>query len=132
MTSVIYPKAAEAMLQGNLNLTGTVKAVLVDTADYTYSAAHDNLDDVPAGARVATSNALASKTYTNGTFDAADLTWASVTGDQAEAIIIYIDSGVESTSKLVAYIDSGTGLPVTPNSGDIDVQWNAAGIFSLV
>ena len=37
-----------------------------------------------------------------------------------------------ATSPLVAYIDTGvTGLPVTPNGGDIAVAWNASGIFAL-
>ena len=32
--------------------------------------------------------------------------------------------GTESTSNLIAYMDTGmTGLPVTPNGGDITVQW---------
>jgi hypothetical protein len=45
--------------------------------------------------------------------------------------VIYKHTGTESTSTLIAYIDSGTNLPVTPNGGDITVQWNASGIFSL-
>jgi hypothetical protein len=33
---------------------------------------------------------------------------------------------------LVAYIDSSvTGLPVTPNGGNIGITWNASGIFAL-
>lgn len=132
MTSVIYPKAKEALLKADIDMeNGDIRIILIDTADYTYSAAHDFLDDVAAGARVAVSSALASKTFTNGTFDAADKTLSAVTGDQSEAIIIYLHTGTESTSYLIAYIDAGTGLPVTPNGGDITVQFNASGIFTL-
>jgi hypothetical protein len=43
-----------------------------------------------------------------------------------------VDTGTAATSPLVAYIDTGvTGLPVTPNGGNITVTWNASGIFQL-
>ena len=133
MANAIYPKWKEAILNGGTNvaLSGTVKVTLVDLADYTYSSAHDFIDDVPAVARVATAT-LGTKTYTNGLFDAADSTFTAVTGDQSEALVIWIDTGVEGTSRLVAFFDTGvTGLPVTPNGGDINVTWNASGIFQL-
>lgn len=135
MANVIYPKYKEALLNsdGTTDLDASnIKAVLVDLADYTYSSAHDFLDDVPAPARVATSGNLASKTTTNGAFDAADFTFSAVTGDVCEALIIYIDTGTASTSRLVAFYDTGvTGLPVTPNGGDINVTVNASGFFAL-
>ena len=133
MANVIYPKYKEALINGGANtgLNGTVKVTLVDLADYTYNAAHDFIDDVPAAARVATAT-LANKTYTNGLFDADDAVFSSVTGDQSEALIIWIDTTVESTSRVVAFMDTGvTGLPVTPNGGNINVGWNASGIFQL-
>jgi hypothetical protein len=47
-------------------------------------------------------------------------------------MVIYVDTGTAATSPLVAYIDSGvTGLPVTPNGGNISITWNASGIFAL-
>lgn len=135
MANAIYPKYKEALLDGSSNIDlndGDVRVILVDSADYTYSSAHDFLDDVPAGARVSTSTALQNTTVTNGLFDADDITLSSVSGDQAEALIIYIHTGTEGTSRLVAYIDTGvTGLPVTPNGGDINLAWNASGIFQL-
>ena len=135
MANAIYPKYREALLDGSSNIDlndGDVRVILIDASDYTYSSAHDFLDDVPALARVATSSALTNTTVTNGTFDADDVTFSSVTGDQSEALIIYIHTGVESTSRLVAYIDTGvTGLPVTPSGGNISLSWNASGIFTL-
>ena len=134
MANAIYPIWKQELLQGSANtaLTGNIKAVLVDLADYTYSAAHDFLDDVPVAARVATSANLTTKTYANGLFDADNATFTAVTGDQSEAVILYVDSGVASTSRLVAFFDTGvTGLPVTPNGGDINLNFNASGIFQL-
>jgi len=135
MANSLYTKAKQGLIDGSIDLdTDTIKAVLVDGADYTPNlATHDNLDDIPAGARVATSAALASKTVTDGVFDAADVTFTAVTGDQFEYIVLYKDTGVESTSRLIMLIDTATGLPCTPNGSDITLSWDngANKIFAL-
>ena len=133
MANAIYDKFRQARMTADTNIdleNEDIRVILVDAADYTFSQAHDFLDDVPGAARVAVSGALASKTVTDGVFDAADVTFTAVTGDPSEALIIYRHTGVEATSRLIAYIDTGfTGLPVTPNGGNITVEWNASGIF---
>ena len=133
MANAIYPKYKEALINGSTNtsLTGTVKVALVDTGTYTYSAAHEFLTSLTGV--VGTAQTIgATKTYTNGVFDGADVTYTAVTGATVEALVIYIDTGVAGTSRLVAFIDTGvTNLPVTPNGGDITVTWNVSGIFSL-
>jgi len=135
MANALYDKFKEDALGAGNDLTGVnVKVILVDLADYSFSAAHEDLADVPAAARVATSANLTTKSVTGGVFDADDITFSAVTGDQSEALILYIDTGVESTSRLIAFLDSGiTGMPVTPNGGDITVTWDAGAnkIFAL-
>lgn len=140
MANAIYPIYKQALLTAGANVdmeNGDVRVILVNVTGagtlYTYSAAHDFLDDVAAGSRVATSAALTGNTVANGLFDADNVTFSAVSGDTVEAIIIYIhDGGADSARRLVAYIDTGvTGLPVTPNGGDIQIQWNASGIFQL-
>ncbi len=115
----------------NSSLGGTVKAVLVDTGTYTYSSSHEFLSDLSGTG--GTAQTIGSKTYTNGVFDGADVTFTAVAGTVTyEAIVIYIDTGVAGTSRLVYYYDtSGGGLPVTSNGGDIAITWNASGIFAL-
>lgn len=133
MANAIYPKWKEAIIQASSNssLGGTLKAVLIDTADYTYSSAHDFYDDASAGA-VGTPQTIGTKTYTNGTLDGDNVTFSALSGDPCEAILIFLDTGTPATSRLVAYIDTGvTGLPVTPNGGDVTITWDAAGIFTL-
>lgn len=133
MANAIYPKWKEALLQASANssLGGTVKVALVDTGVYTYSAAHQFLTDLSTS-RVGTDQTLASKTFTDGAFDAADPTFSSVTGPTVEAIVIYIDTGVAGTSRLVAYMDTGvTNLPFTPNGSPVTLGFNASGIFKL-
>lgn len=133
MANAIYPLYKQALLDGDTNIDihdGTVKAALVDTGTYTYSAAHQFLSNLTGV--VGTAQALTTKTVTNGTFDADNVTYTAVTGNSVEAIVLYIDTGSSATSRLVAYLDTGfTGLPVTPNGGDITVTWNASGIFAL-
>lgn len=133
MANAIYPKYKEAILQSSANssLTGTVKSALVDTGVYTYNASHEFLTSLTGV--VGTAQTIgATKSYTNGVFDGGDVTYTAVTGNTVEAIVLYIDTGTAGTSRLVAYIDTSvTGLPVTPNGGDISITWNASGIFAL-
>lgn len=124
MANALYDKGREGFLDGSIDWdTHDIRVILVDVNDYTVNlATHDNLDDVPAGARVAVSSSLAGKTVTNGVADADNVTFSAVTGDPSEALVIYKHTGTESTSRLIAYIDTATGLPVTPNGGDITVK----------
>ena len=135
MASGLYDSARKAFMDGDLDwLVDDIRIILIDVADYTVNlASHDFLDDVPAGARVKGSGPLGSKTSTAGVADAADVTLTAVTGDQSEAIVIYKHTGTDATSPLIAYIDSGTGLPVTPNGGDITITWDSGAnkIFKL-
>jgi hypothetical protein len=132
MANAMYSKGKQNILNGNIDLNAdTIKVVCVDAADYTINlSTHDALDDIPGAARVATSGALASKTFTDGTFDAADVTISAVSGDQFELLILYKDSGVEATSYLICAFDTATGLAFTPSGGDLTINWNASGIFT--
>jgi len=133
MTNAIYPAYKQALLDASSNSDlndGTVKVALVDTDTYTYSASHDFLDDLSGV--VGTAQTIANTTVTAGLFDGDNVTFTAVSGATVEALVIYIDTGTSGTSRLVAYLDTGqTGLPVTPNGGDIAITWNASGIFQL-
>ena len=134
MANALYLKAKEKFLNGAINMVSDdIKVVLVDTADYIYSSAHEFLSSIPSAARVSTSSNLVNKSITNGIFDADDVTFSAVSGDVSEALVIYKDSGDAATSPLIAYIDTATGLPITPNTGNIVVQWDSGvnKIFAL-
>lgn len=140
MANALYPKWKEALMQATansaLNGSGTtgVYACLYDTgAGGAYNSAHEFFSSVAAG-QVGTEVEIgATKSYTNGVFDGADVTFTSVSGAQCEAIIIFVkNAGANTTWRLVAYLDTNvTNLPVTPNGGNISVSWNASGIFGL-
>lgn len=137
MANALYNPFKQQLLDNTtaIDMDGDViKATLIDSADYTFSAAHDEYSggstDVAAAAKVAESSALTSPTCSNGTFDTADFTWSTVTGDQSEAIILWDDT--VTNDRLVAFYDTSiTGMPVTPNGGNINVTVNASGWFSL-
>ena len=126
MANALYDKARERFLTGQFNWsTDSIKAVLVDTGAYTVSlTSHEFLSDISSSARVSTSGAFTGKTTTGGAADANDVTFSSVSGASIEAIVIYCDTGTEATSPLIAFIDTATGLPITPNGGDIIVTWD--------
>ena len=133
MANAIYPLYKQALLDASANVDlndGTVKVALVDTGVYTYSAAHEFVTSLSG--TVGTAQTIANTTVTNGLFDGDNVTYTAVSGNSVEALVIYIDTGTAGTSRLVAYIDTSvTGLPVTPNGGDITITWNASGIFQL-
>ena len=125
MANTLFDFARQRFLEAQINwMTDTIKVILVDTGAYTpQTAVHQYLADISIAARIAGPVTLTSKTTTGGAADGADVTFTSVTGPSIEAIVIYIDTGTESTSPLVAFIDTATGLPITPNGGDIIVTW---------
>lgn len=132
MTNQLYPRGREGFLNGDVSWRDdAIKAVLIDTADYTFATMHDFLDDIPIAARVATSAALTGKTGTDGTARAGNVVFTTPTGDPCEALVLYQDTGTVATSRLLAYIDSANGLPVILNGTDATVAWHADGIFTL-
>jgi hypothetical protein len=126
MANALYDKGRQRFLEGAIAwLTDDIRCALLDLADYTPDLANDEfLDDVPGGAIVATSGNLTGKTSTGGVADADDVTFTAVTGDPSELLLIYKWTGSAATSPLIALIDSATGLPVTPNGGNINVVWD--------
>ena len=108
-----------------------VYVALVDAGTYTFSSAHQFYSSLSG--IVGTDQEILTKTQTNGVFDGDDVTFTAVTGATCEALVLYRkNAGANTTWPLIAYIDTGvTNLPVTPNGGNIVLQWNASGIFSL-
>lgn len=126
MANTLYDSARQGFLEAQVNwLTDTMKVLLVDSGAYTPNVStHQFLADIPISSRIAGPVTLTAKTTTGGAADAADVTFTSVSGASIEMIVIYKDTGTEATSPLIAMIDTATGLPITPNGGDIIVTWD--------
>lgn len=123
MTNTLYDNGRQALSDGNSIAwaTDTIRAVLVDYASYTPNVATDSfLSDIPSGARASISGPLTGKTNGAGVFICDPFTFGAVpSGGALEAVVIYKDTGTPSTSRLIALIDTASGLPVTPNDTDI-------------
>lgn len=135
MANLFYPAAKQLALSLLCGVgtrpTGTLKSVIIDTNDVSYNPAHVYYSSVASGA-VGTPGTIANPTFTNGLLDGDDVTLASVTGDQSEAVVNFLDTGNPATSPLINWIDTGvSGLPVTPVGGNVVIAWNASGIAQL-
>ena len=133
MANALYPKAKEAFLNADIDMaTDTITIALIDTGNYTFNSEHQFRSDISDSA-VISSTDLLNKTMTNGVFDADDATFTSVTGANCEALIIFQNTGSQANSRLIAFIDSATGLPILPNGGDITVAFSSGSnrIFAL-
>ena len=123
----LYSSGREKWLRGEVSWNAdTIRVVAVDSG-YVQSDAHDFLNDVAAGARVATSSPLAAKTTAGGVADGDDVLYPSVAaGSTITGLVVYKDTGVETTSVLLAWIDTkadGTPISVPTDGNDIVVRW---------
>jgi hypothetical protein len=128
LATVIHDDFLDAML-GNpthsvidFNADNIDVSLLDETDSGTITASFVDYDEVDAATVVATTD-VASITIgvvATGALDAADTTFSSVSGDAADFLSLWKNSGTPATSPLAVTWDSATtGLPVTPNGGDI-------------
>lgn len=114
--------------------TDDIRCLLRDEGADPLNLADEDLADIAAGARIAVSTNLANKTVgavAVGVFDHDDFTFLAVAGASVESIDYWKDTGVEATSPMIMNIDSATGLPLTPNGGNISWAPNAAGVVQI-
>ncbi len=137
MANAIYPKYKQSVLTGDASSDLTQSTanvapyVAMVSSAYTYSSSHQFYSSLSGV--VGTDQQLTTPTTTSGTFDADDATFTAVTGSAVAALVIYRkNAGANSTWRLVLFEDTSvTGLPVTPNGGNIVITWNASGIFTI-
>ena len=132
MANLIYPKQKEYSLRlfcahsGATIPTGVLSAILVDKGVYSYSATHEFVSSIGSGV-VGTPAAINSPTFTNGILDGGDSTFVLPSGPSIEAIAVAMWTGVQGTSRLLCFIDTGiSGLPFTPTgSNNYVAVWGA-------
>jgi hypothetical protein len=117
--------------------TDTIKMALRDSSGGASAAAtHDFWNDISAGL-VGTAYTLAAKTVGTvaaGVFDNTTdpaPAFTAVSGATVEELVFFKDTGTSTTSDLICWFDTATGLPLTPNGGDVNVTFNASGIFKI-
>lgn len=134
MANALFPKGREGILDESINMnSGDIRAMLV-LSSYTYDSADQFVSDLGAVDN-GRSAALASKTFTDGVFDAADTPLIATAATASNAVVLFKHTGVDGTARLVAYIDTvNSGLPFTPAAGGaVTVAWDngANKIFKL-
>lgn len=148
MANALYDPGREGFLAGEIDWdTAVIKVALVRlTAGGApvFTASQKFMSDLVATHTIAaTSAALASKTVTNGIADAADQTpmFSTVASNANNHVLVVFQSSLvtgggdttQNAQRLIAWIDTGTNIPVVPNGGDINVAWDngANKIFKL-
>lgn len=142
MANALFDPGREGILDDTISMSvGVIKVVTV--RGYTFSAAHKFVSDVTGASGVlhGTPQTLASKTYTNGVFDAADAVFTALASNASNhSVLIYQASAVTggadvaaTAQRLIAWIDTGTNFPIVPNGGDVTIQWDSGSnrIFKL-
>lgn len=132
MANAYYSTAVEGFIAGEIDLdTAVIKAAFV--RGYTFSAAHKFVSDVTTagGTLNGTSAALTSKTITSGVFDAADTSATTTASAVDHGILLFQSSAVTggadvatSAQRVIAYYDTGTGLPIQPGTGSTPITWD--------
>lgn len=139
MTKALADSYRQSLLDSSApNLSSATIKVMALTSGYTYNTAHNFVDDIGAGnpPRVVESSGLASKTITNGTFDAADLSLGSpAAGSTITQFWIFADlGGAESADPLIYYFNedaNGSAISIATDAADITIVWHASGIFRV-
>lgn len=138
MANAIYPKFKQSVLSADANSDLIQSSAslapfvsLINTSSYTYSSSHQFFSSL-AGI-VGIDQQLTTPVATNGTFACDNCTFTSVTGSTVSALVIYRkNAGANTTWRLCLYEDTSvTGLPVTPNGGNIVITWNGSGVFTI-
>ena len=133
--SFVYDKALEGYSFPGI-LADDIKAVLVRTGggEYVPNPATDEfLAVIPALSQVALSPNLAGKTWVDGAFGCTDFGFGVVAaGAACQGFVLFHDTGVAATSRLICLIDAGIGFPVVPDGVSVvAVGIDPAGLFAL-
>jgi hypothetical protein len=135
MSTFKYYSASTAFGTKQLNwLTDNIGALLVG-AGYAASQAHDQfVSDIPAQAIIARSAQMTSMAIVNGVCQGLIPEFDALTATQpAKALVLYQNTTLDTTSKLVYYSDQGFGFPFLPQGLNYFVTYDQAngGWFQL-
>lgn len=129
MASQLYPQGAAHLLGKATKADLVADNVKLLFYAGSFNSAHEFVGDLTGASIIARSGNLAGKTTTNGVFDANDITVTAVSGSAFTHVILYDDTPATDAGKqLLAIFDVSS---FTPSGGDINVVFNASGLFSI-
>jgi len=120
------------MLKGSIDFeSDSVAAFLIDSGSYTVNLSSDStIEDISDAARVSEAT-LSGKTVVGGVFDCNAITFSSVSGTNADALVLFVNADDVEKCQLICYIDNAAEFPLTPDGTDIAVNPSATGLFGL-
>ena len=135
MASALYDSYKVDCMDGSSPNLSTAMDVIFVEDGYTFNPAHDFFDDLTntqgdGGAARTNAESLAGLDISSsGVFDANDSVFASVTGTNIDAFVLFIDSGSDATSALIAYVDNIQPSQISPSAQEVTLIFDSAGIF---
>lgn len=134
MANALYDKGREGFLDGSIDWdTDDIRCMLVKTG-YTFSAAHDFLDDVSGSYDNGRTAALGTKTVVSGVAGAANTSLVATSAVACNALVLYKYNASDASARLISYINVATGLPFTPAASQtVNIAWDTGAnlIFKL-
>jgi hypothetical protein len=123
MASSLFDKGREGFLSGDLDWDANDIRVMLVKSTYSYDATDVYVSDLGAVDN-GRSAALSTKYTTSGIADAADITLTATAAVACNALVIFKHTGADTSARLIAYIDTATGLPLTPaTSATVSISW---------
>lgn len=133
MANAAFNRFKSGVQLADYDLTvASIKASLV--RGYTFDATHSTVADVTGagGTLNGTTAALVNPSVTAGVFDADDTSLTAAANASNHGLLLYQSSAVTggadvpaSQQLLIAYYDTGTGLPIQPGAGTVNVAWSS-------
>ena len=116
-----------------INLINDDIRILITNASYTPNLDADHyVSDITSGAITQRSGTLSGRSFSGRYLMASNITMSLVPAGAADLrVILYKNTGTDSTSTLLCDYDSAGGLPVTPNGGDLVFQFSTQGVCEL-
>jgi len=126
MANSLFDKGREGFATGDIQWDSDDIRVMLVKSTYTYDGTDQFLADM-GSVDNGRSAALGSKTTTSGICDAADTSITATSAVACNALVLFVHTGSDATAKLIGYIDTATGLPVTPSASQVfTVAWSNA------
>lgn len=127
----LYPKGLKALMDKDIDLLVDTVNMQLYSGSAVYNSAHQYLSSV-AGTKRGAPVTLTGKDTTDGKFTAT-IPAFSPPVSTIIAVVLYVSTGVDSTSPLLAYIDTkadGTPLSITADGSSFLLDWSGP-IYSI-
>jgi hypothetical protein len=107
-------------------LTSDIRTLLVNI-QYVPDPSHSFVSDIPPSGIAVRGEVLASKTVEDGFVRAATTRYEDLLlAQEVTGLVLYVDTGVDATSRLLAFMDDELAFPFTPAGFHYDFSYDAA------